>query len=490
MLNKKLDEYLKEDFIPFHMPSHKRNTTILNKNLGYKRDITEIEGFDNLNDPRGILKDLETNIAKIYHAEDSIISVNGSTCGILSVIRALTRSNNNIIIQRNSHKSVYNAIELFNLKADYIMPKLNKDGIAYDIDYDDLSYKLDNNVYSLLVLESPNYEGYILDLPRIKEIVKDRALIVLDSAHGSHLILDYRYKDYKYYDIAVISFHKNLSALTPGAAILINKDRYSSIIRHNMSMLQTSSPSYLVIESIDEMISNFTKFYDMYKSLYHNLDDLYNFKLNNLRFINDKKKDYTKIVISTKDRNITGFKLKKLLYDRKIEIEMASYNYVILISSIFDTKKSFNMLKRALYDIDNFLEQDKLISVNDITKYKISQDTDSFHYKDKSILDIEDKFVSDTDISFDNKLNTPILSYNIPKKVYDISVSLTKRSKFIDYRKSEGMVSKRYIYLYPPGIPLLAPGELIDRDIIDTITIMLKEGAALSIKDKMIEVIY
>ncbi|MDU2202407.1 MAG: phage head-tail adapter protein, partial [Anaerococcus hydrogenalis] len=96
MLNEKLDKYIEEDFYPFHMPGHKRNKNILNKKISYERDITEIRDFDNLNDPKSIFKDMENELRKIYKANDFIISTNGSTCGILSSIRSLTKNNKKI----------------------------------------------------------------------------------------------------------------------------------------------------------------------------------------------------------------------------------------------------------------------------------------------------------------------------------------------------------------------------------------------------------
>ena len=117
MLNKKLDEYLNEDYYPFHMPGAKRSAE-LRSDLPYKRDLTEIEGFDNLNNPKEIFKDLEDSLANIYKVKQAVISTNGSTCGILSSIRALTYKNKNILIQRTCHKAVYNSIEIFDLNVD------------------------------------------------------------------------------------------------------------------------------------------------------------------------------------------------------------------------------------------------------------------------------------------------------------------------------------------------------------------------------------
>ncbi|EEB35514.1 hypothetical protein ANHYDRO_01698 [Anaerococcus hydrogenalis DSM 7454] len=141
MLNEKLDKYIKDDYYPFHMPGHKRNNNILNKKLSYQRDITEIRNFDNLNDPKTIFKDMENKLKKIYKAYDFIISTNGSTCGILSSLRSLTKDNKKILVQRNSHKAVFNAIEVFDLDFDFIGVKTDENDMAYDIDYKDLEEK-------------------------------------------------------------------------------------------------------------------------------------------------------------------------------------------------------------------------------------------------------------------------------------------------------------------------------------------------------------
>src|SRR5699024_4737223 len=119
MLNENLDLYLNEGYYPFHMPGSKRSK-ILRSDLPYRRDLTEIYGFDNLNDPEDIFIQMEERLAQIYRVNKAIISTNGSTSGILSTIRAFTRDRKNILIQRSSHKSVYNACELNSLNVSYI----------------------------------------------------------------------------------------------------------------------------------------------------------------------------------------------------------------------------------------------------------------------------------------------------------------------------------------------------------------------------------
>lgn len=181
MLNKKLDEYLKNDYYPFHMPGSKR-TDILRDDLPYQRDLTEIEGFDNLNDPGDILLDLNKKIAEIYGVKNAIISTNGSTCGILATIRALTYENNNILIQRSSHKAVYNAIELNNLNPSYIDVVLSEENAVVDIDYEDFYKKIRSKDFAAVIVTSPSYEGYIIDLKKIyKECQKQKVPLIVEK---------------------------------------------------------------------------------------------------------------------------------------------------------------------------------------------------------------------------------------------------------------------------------------------------------------------
>lgn len=439
MLNEKLDQYLREDYYPFHMPGSKR-TNILRNDIPYKRDLTEIYGFDNLNDPKEIFSQMEEKLSDIYKVDDAIISTNGSTAGILSTIRALTYENKNILIQRSSHKSVYNAIELNNLKADYINVVLNNVGAIIDIDYEDLEDKLSSKDYAAIVITSPSYEGYYLDLEKIYGIAKTYSTpLIVDIAHGSHSILYGNYNNY--FDIAITSFHKNLSALTPSSAVLINNMDYSKEIRRNMAIFQTSSPSYVILQSIDEMIDEFAEFYHMYSDLEKNLDAIYDLNLDHLEIINDDKKDKSKILISTANTNIDGFILQEMLRDRKIEIEMSYPTYALLIASIFDSKIGFDRLQAALLDIDKNIKKD-------ITRY-------SFTYK-------------------------------IPEKALEISDAILRQKSKVGVDGLTGKICGQFVYAYPPGIPILSPGEVIDKDIISTMKYMTDHKTKLNIDDTIL----
>ena len=140
-LQEKLEEYYNKNYLPMHMPGHKRNVKLLGEKLPYKIDITEISGFDDLHHANGLIKNIENKARKIYGSKRSFILVNGSTCGILAGIRSVINFGDKVLIARNSHKSVYNAIELNNLNAIYISSKINKYGIDGNIDVKEIEKK-------------------------------------------------------------------------------------------------------------------------------------------------------------------------------------------------------------------------------------------------------------------------------------------------------------------------------------------------------------
>ncbi|WP_311492340.1 aminotransferase class I/II-fold pyridoxal phosphate-dependent enzyme [uncultured Anaerococcus sp.] len=442
MLNKIIDNYLKENYYPFHMPGHKRSE-IFDSNLGYGRDFTEIDGLDNLNDPKEVFVDMERKIAETYDVKDAIISTNGSTSGILASIRAISQNNKNILIQRSSHKAVYNACLINKLKVDYIGVKTNDIGAIVDISFEDLEDKLKNKTYSAVVVTSPSYEGYILDIERIYKICKKyKAKLILDMAHGSHLFLTGAYKNT--FDIAITSFHKNLPALTPAAAVLINDEQIVKDLRFAMSIFQTSSPSYLILQSIDYILENIGEMEILNQKLQANLVDLYKIKLKNLSLIDDKNKDRSKILISTKNTNINGKTLANLLKEEKIEIEMAYPSYALLIASLCDRDKGFDLLKNALIKIDKTLEKSAYL----------------FNF-----------------------------TYQSPQKIYQIYEAMDFDSELIKIENSQGRIAGGFTYAYPPGIPILAPGELIDSKVLENINNLQKNNIRLNLVGKSIAVI-
>ena len=443
-LQEKLEKYYKEDYLPMHMPGHKRNVELLGEKLPYKIDITEIDGFDDLHHAEGLIKDIENKAKKIYGSKKSFLLVNGSTCGILAGIRSVVNFGDKVLVARNSHKSAYNAIELNGLNPIYILPKIGEDGIDRNIDIVEVEEKLkENKDIKLVIITSPTYEGVISNIKAISDIAhKYNVPVLVDEAHGAHLKFMERIKDKEAIncsaDIVVQSLHKTLPALTGTALLHIrgNLVKEENVARE-LSIFETSSPSYILMSSIEECLEIIEKRgKELFEEYQNNLKYFYNKSKNfkNLKILGNEieNKDYYdfgKIVIKTNETNITGKDLANILRnDYKIELEMSSINYALAMTSICDGKENFKRLLYALIDIDNKLEK---------------------KYKEKEKLDI---------------------TLQLPKKELSILETIKNtNSEFKTYKETEGRISKEYIWVYPPGIPLITPGEVISKELIKRI---------------------
>ena len=462
-LEEKLEKYFNENYLPMHMPGHKRNIKLLGEKLPYKIDITEIEGFDDLHHPEGIIKEIEEKAKKIYKSKKSFILVNGSTCGILAGIRSVVNYGDKVLVARNSHKSVYNAIELNCLNPIYVLPKIDKYGINKNVEANDIKKILEKNKdIKLVIITSPTYEGVLSDIKAIVNIAhKYKVPVLVDEAHGAHL----KFMENSNFealncgaDIVIQSLHKTLPALTGTAILHIKGDLVKEEdVRRELSIFETSSPSYILISSIEECLDLierngkklFLDYQENLKYFYNEAKTLKKFKVlgNELLSNNNKKNieeiekslyDFGKIVVITKNTNITGKELSDILRkDYKIEVEMASTYYIIAMTSICDNKESFQRLLNALKEID--------------LKFK--------------------KTVEDNSVSYEIQL---------PKKEMTINEALNSQKFMLEnYKNLEGKISKEYIFAYPPGIPIITPGEVFDKNIINIIEKYMKANIEL-----------
>lgn len=446
-LYQKLEKYSKKDIVPLHMPGHKRNTKMLGTQLPYNIDITEIDGFDDLHHADGIIKNIQEKAQKIYNTKKSFLLINGTTCGILAGIRSFVKKNDKILVARNCHKSVYHAIELNELKPIYVMPKTNEDGINLEITPKEVKNKIKENPdVKLVVLTSPTYEGIISDIKEIVKICHENKIPVLvDEAHGAHLKFMNKTKELSAVDagadIVVQSVHKTLPALTQTSLLHINGNMVNEEkLKHELSIFETSSPSYILMASIENCLDFLQQNENMFEKYEENLEYFYSKtkEIKKLEILKNKLTDQYfddgKIVIITTKTNITGKELSEILRKKyKIELEMSSVNYAIAMTSVCDSKENVERLINALIDIDAKLEIQKM------PKYE-----------------------------FENIL--PIIS----KSIYEAE----KEDKFVktDYRKVEGRISKEYMWVYPPGIPIITPGEIISKDIINLLEQISEAG--------------
>ena len=257
----KLKNYSDSDYYAFHMPGHKRNLDLMDETSPYRIDITEIDGFDDLHHAEGLLKEAQERAAKVYHASETHFLINGSTAGILSAILGTTEKGDSILVARNCHKSVYHAIYLNELDPVYIYPKFDTEqGLSTEIDAEDVQKALEEHPkIRAVMIVSPTYDGVVSDIEKIAEIVHEAGcLLIVDEAHGAHFGFDpYFPESANMYgaDLVINSLHKTLPALTQTALLHVNGERVNRRkVKRYLDMLQTSSPSYILMASIDACI--------------------------------------------------------------------------------------------------------------------------------------------------------------------------------------------------------------------------------------------
>lgn len=444
MLYDKLKDYSKSCIYPFHMPGHKRN--LIDDIIPYEIDLTEIYDFDNLHGANGCIKSVEKNAANIYSVKHAYMLINGATGGILSAIRSLSNYGDKIIVARNCHKSVYNAIELFGLDAEYILPKQDDEfGIFMSVTPEQVEKALNKSAARLVIITSPTYEGVVSDVKSIAKVChKYGAKLFVDEAHGAHFPFSSEFPQEAVSlgaDVAVVSLHKTLPSLTQTALLLTNDDNLTQKLEKNLAIFETSSPSYILMSSVENCIDyisdnneNFSKYISNIKRFRHKCKELEHLRLfENNRNIFDY--DIGKLVISTKDTNITGVELaNKLRETHKIELEMAYSDYVIAMTSVCDTANGFNRLSNALLEIDSQIAND--LNTNEVCNYL-------------SFLPI--KAIKSSDIN----------------SKYELSISLNN---------AIGKISAEYVWAYPPGIPIIVAGEIINENTIEQINYLLECG--------------
>ena len=256
ILLEKLTAYGASDHYGFHMPGHKRQLDLMEGISPYQIDITEIDGFDDLHHAEGILKEAQEQAAKVYHAEETHFLVNGSTAGILSAILGSTRRGDQILVARNCHKSVYHAIEMQELKPVYLYPGFDPEAqLNTEISAEDVRAALERHPgVRAVVIVSPTYDGIVSDVESIAEAVHVHDIpLIVDEAHGAHFGFHPYFPEnanQKGADLVIHSLHKTLPALTQTALLHMNGERADRRrVRKYLHMLQTSSPSYVLMAS-------------------------------------------------------------------------------------------------------------------------------------------------------------------------------------------------------------------------------------------------
>ena len=479
-LLERLTEYAGSDAYPFHMPGHKRREIPDGIPGGfpdpYGIDITEIDGFDNLHHAEGILKDAMETAAAIYGADRSWYLVNGSTCGILSAVFAATENGGKLLTARNCHKAVYHAICLNRLEAEYLYPEeitefringgiraedvrkaLEKDALRCAGNSGDVRGKI-TKIQAVLIT-SPTYEGVVSDIRAIADAAHEYGIpLIVDEAHGAHL--EYADQCHSFpksaleygADIVIQSLHKTLPCFTQTAILhvkgkLVDQDRISRYL----SMFQTSSPSYLFMAGMERCIrymdgdgrNEMIRYEKRLERFMERMEGLQVLEVLDREICGKYRTvagwDPSKIVVSTmRAEDFHGEELAETLRRKyHLEMEMTAPEYVIAMTSLMDTEEGFERLGTALLEIDGVLRRGMESGR-------------------------KEKAASETPEGLESKLSHPVRRMLICEAM-DAD---TERTAFQD---TVGKVSAEFVYLYPPGIPIIAPGEVFTDAIVEKI---------------------
>ena len=499
----RLIEYTGSDAYPFHMPGHKRQEIPDGIPGGFPNpygiDITEIDGFDNLHHAEGILKDAMDEAATIYGADRSWFLVNGSTCGILSAVCGVTQNGGKLLTARNCHKAVYHAIYLNRLRAEYLYPEeIVEFGINGGIRAEDVRKALEKDAMrcagksgdmrgkrtkiQAVLITSPTYEGVVSDIRAIADVAHEYGIpLIVDEAHGAHL--EYADRCHSFpksalecgADIVIQSLHKTLPCFTQTAILHIKGDRVDQDrVARYLSMFQTSSPSYLFMAGIQRCIrymdstgrDGMIRYEERLKWFMEQMKGLQVLEVLT-RDICGKYRavagwDPSKIVVSTmRAKDFHGEELAEMLRKNyHLEMEMTAPEYVIAMTSVLDTDEGFERLTKALLEID-----EELLKAEEKRRKTVSETGDQ---KENTVRERAEK-----NCKASETLQSRILRPNETMSICEAMDANTGRTAL---QNTVGKVSAEFIYLYPPGIPIIAPGEVFTREIVEMIEAYKKAG--------------
>ncbi|KEI12733.1 decarboxylase [Clostridium novyi B str. ATCC 27606] len=445
--------YYKENNVRFSMPGHKGKKGFETTDIGKKMmknfvdmDITEVDGVDNYHNPHGIIREAQEALAEFYGSKKSYFLVNGSTSGNLIMMFSVFNEGDKVIVERNCHKSIFNGIILRKLNPIYIKNKINLNYNApLSIDEEHFLKLLDDNKDAKgIILTYPNYYGICPNLGFIiREAKKRNIKVLVDSAHGAHFGICSGLPESAVKlgaDIVVMSAHKTLPSLTQTAYLHINNHEYIEKIEFYLHMFLSTSPSYLLMCSMD-----YARFYleeegnKDYKKLI-NLANRYKEEINNIEGFHVICKgdledsiydiDNTRYVINV-GKGYSADKLSNYLRNNKIQVEMNDSENVILILGTFNEEDDF----KRLYNVLKNCPREILMG----------------EYYD-------------------------ILNYNISERKMLPHEVIERPKELINMGMAKGRICAEAIVPYPPGIPLVTLGEVIDRESLNLVEYYLNNG--------------
>lgn len=457
--------------VSFHMPGHKGSQ--LYRRYGYGDfldsfmdcDITEIPGADNLFQTEGILAGTQERYAKLYGTDRSYMLINGTSAGIIAAILASVREGGTLLMARNCHKSVFNALGLGGIRPAYMYPQMLEEyGILGQVTPEEVERTLQENpAAEAVILPSPNYYGICSDIRSIAEIVhRQGKILIVDQAHGAHL----KWLSQAEHggtgpecaedagaDIVINSIHKTLASFTQSAVLNLNSgrvDRY--VLEDKLQAVQSTSPSYILMASLDISADLLERSGgELMKQWNENLDYFYEEvkAIPGLRVISGLAElDRSKINLDTSDLGITAARLEEGLMERGIFSELTTGNILMLMTGIGNRRQDFERLLAALRELCGSIIREREEGGRD------SEGSEN-----------------GTGPASQNRAGKPA-GGRMPKKKQ--LHPIPKETVRLPLEKAAGRICASSIIPYPPGIPLICPGEALEQEEIDYIAELRK----------------
>lgn len=444
--------------VPFDVPGHKRGrgNEELAEFLGRKClevDVNSMKPLDNLCHPVSVIKEAEELAAEAFGAEHAFFMVGGTTSAVQSMILSVVKNGDEIILPRNVHRSVINALVLCGAVPVYVNPETNERlGISLGMKVSEVERAIKEHPNAkAVVVNNPTYYGICSDIKSIVKLAHDNKMLVLaDEAHGTHFYFGNGLPVAAIHagaDIAAVSMHKSGGSLTQSSFLLTGKNVNADYVRQVINLTQTTSGSYLLMSSLDlsrrNLAQNGVEIYEKIKAMVgyarEEINEIGDYYAYGKELINGDSVfdfDETKLSIHTLDTGLAGIEVYDILRDEyDIQTEFGDMGNLLAYISVGDREKDIERLISALSEIRRRYKREKT-----------------------GMLDTE--YISP------KVMTTPQKAFYADKVQIPLSECADR-------------VCAEFVMCYPPGIPILAPGELITPEIINYISYAKEKGCTL-----------
>lgn len=452
-----LQNHIAADIAPFHVPAHKHGNFLpelkefFSENL-LKADLNAMEDIDDLCNPRSVIKEAQNLAAELFEADHAFFLVNGTTSGIQAMMMAALKPNEKIILPRNSHKSVFSGLILSGARPIYIHPEVNYNlGITENVSVEKTVQKIQENPHAKAVLVvNPTYYGFSTEITNIvTEANSHDMLVIADEAHGGHFLFSEELPVSAMQagaDLAALSMHKTTGSFTQTSLLLYREKTipYEDVV-NALGLMRTTSASYILMTSLDVarrrmalqgrgLVKAVLELARYARKKINQIEGLYCYSPAEAE--REKYYDITKLVIQVNDIGLTGYEAEMFLRNKyRVQIELSDMNNIVALVTVGDDQKNIEKLITAL-----------------------------------SQLALECK---------GRKRNIKTTMPQLPEVVLDPRSAFYGNKKKVKLNDARNEISAEMLMAYPPGIPVITPGERISQDIIDYINVLKEQNCAL-----------